>query len=377
MALPVGRTAKSFVGVALFILVGLTTTRPAAADAEGSAVEVVATGDPVATSAVEALVRELLNRLPVVIRWADAPHIDPREVLADRTPDPGVVARVWVDLSRPTEARLFVANGASDHFLVRVVPAGDGHIEVEREAVAQIVGFAVEALLAGSEIGVTREAAAKQILTEPTRVETPVPLPPRVPEPRSFRAGISGELGAFVGLRALGPGSASGVEPGLLAGLRRTGVSAIQPVLVAELQYEAPLDLLGNAVAVRLEGAGGRLDGGILARLGSRVSIRATVGLGADAIHAQPYTPSGSAFTARAPFWLGAMVATARLGVEAVVASPVSLFASGGCDLDMSGVSFPVTTNGSAEPNVVPWRVWPVAQFGVSVALDGSPPRLP
>ncbi len=375
MALPVGRTAKSFVGVAVFILVWLTT-RPAVADAERSAVDVVATGEPAATSAVEALVRELLNRLPVLIRWADAPHIDPREVLADRTPDPGVVARVWVDLSRPTEARLFVANGASDHFLVRVVPAGDGHIEVEREAVAQIVGFAVEALLTGSDIGVTREAAAKQILADPTRIETPVPVPRRAPEPRPFRAGVSGELGAFVGLRALGPGSA-GVEPGLLAGVRGKGAGAVQPVLVLEWQYEAPLDLLGNAIAVRLEGAGGRLHGGILARLGSRVSIQATVGLGADAIHARPYAPAGSAFVARAPFWLGAMVATAGLAVDVVVASPIALFASAGCELDMSGVSFPVTTNGSAEPNVVPWRVWPFALFGVNVSLEGNPSRLP
>jgi hypothetical protein len=67
---------------------------------------------------------------------------------------------------------------------------------------------------------------------------------------------------------------------------------------------------------------------------------------------------------------LGAAVATARVGIEVRVAASVSLFASAGFDLDMSGVSFPVSANGSTEPNAVPWRVWPVARLGASLSLS-------
>jgi len=374
VALPVGRTAKFFVGVFVSLLTALVAL-PASAE-ETRAVEVVATGAPSATSAVEALVRELLNRLPVAIRWVDAPHIDPREVLAHRVEDPGVVARVWVDLSRPAGARLFVANTASDHFLVRVVPAGDGHVEVEQEAVAQIIGFAVEAILAGGEIGVTRDVAVSQILTEPNRPEAAPPdVVPRV-DPFQ-RRGLSGEVGALVGLRALESGPAVGVVSGLVATMTGATGSVVQPLLVLELQYQAPVDLQANAVAVRLEGAGGILQGGLQARFGSRVSARAAIGLGADALYAQPHVPTGSLFSARGPFWIGPMIATARVGFEVVAVAPVSLFAVVGCDLDMSGVHFPVSDDGSAEPNVIPWRVWPVAQLGVSVSFPGSISRAP
>jgi hypothetical protein len=326
-------------------------------------VEVVATGEPGATEAVEALVRELLGRLPVAIEWAYAPHIDLHEVLAHRTTDPGVVARVWVDFSDLEAASVIVVAAATDRFLVRWVPTERGNIEVEQEAVAQIIGFTVEAILEGAEIGVTRDVAARQILAQPM-------AHPEQPPPLQHRVGASEELGAFVGLRAIGPGPAVGIDPGLLFALSGPREALVRPLLVAELQYEAPVDLEANDVAVRLEGVGGTLQGGIEARLASRLSLRATAGLGADAIHAQPQATTGSAFAARGPFWLGAAVATARVGIEVRVAASVSLFASAGFDLDMSGVSFPVSANGSTEPNAVPWRAWPVASLGASVSLS-------
>jgi hypothetical protein len=376
VAPPLGHTAKSFFSTFVLVL-GICIPAPAAADVERQAVEVEATGDPSETSAVEALVRELLNRLPVAIRWTDAPHIDPQDVLAQRPAGQGVVARVWVDLSDPAGANLVVADAASDRFLVRLVPAVSGHLEVEQEAVAQIIGFAVEAILAGSDIGATRDVAARQILT-----------PPRVPEggpeqhavarvqlPR--RESVSGELGAFVGLRALGAGPVLSFDPGLVAVASGPNRWPVRPILLLELQYQAPLYLQGNAVEVRLQEAGGSLQGGVEARLGSRVSFRGAAGLGANALYAQPRAATSSAFKAREPFWLGAMVATARVGIEVAMTRQISLFASAGCDLDMSGIRFPVSDNGSSQPNVVPWRVWPLAYMGISVGLAGDSRGLP
>src|ERR1700733_2383135 len=186
-------TARSLIAVGSLALVALIP-RPAIAGAEPETVEIVATGERTATSAVEVLVRELLKRLPVVIRWASAPEIDPRDVLARRTADSVLAARVWIDLSDRTGARLFVANAASDHFLVRLVPAEEGHREVEEEAVAQIIASSVEAILAGGEIGVTREVAVRQMAIEPRRdeaVQSSTAPSPQASRPPSREGGFS------------------------------------------------------------------------------------------------------------------------------------------------------------------------------------------
>lgn len=376
MELPLGRAVKSLLVTFVFIL-ACPIAPTAAADGERRAVEVVATGEPRATSAVEALVRELSKRLPVVIVWVEAPRIDLHDVVARRVTDPAVIARVWVDLSDPDAAHLFVADAASDHFLVRTVPAEEGHIEVEHEAVAQIIGFAVEAILDGAEIGVTRDVAVRQILAQPAPAGVPQAEPgsSSVRPPASLRDSLSVELGALVGLRAYGQGPAIGVGPGLLFAVGVSTSRVVRPLFILEVQYEAPANLQANEVAVRLESLGASLQGGLEARVGPRVFVRAAGGLGADALYAQPHAAAGSAFSARGPFWLAAAVATVRMGVEVVVARPVSLFVSAGCDVDLSGVTFPVSENEASEPNVVPWRAWPVASLGVSVSLDKSPRR--
>jgi hypothetical protein len=68
---------------------------------------------------------------------------------------------------------------------------------------------------------------------------------------------------------------------------------------------------------------------------------------------------------------------TARVGFEVAVAAPVFLFGSAGFDVDLSGVRFNVSDNGAAEPNVVPWRVWPVGYLGIGFRLDGAHARAP
>jgi hypothetical protein len=373
-----GFAARPFFSTFALILGTCIIPPSAVADVERPAVEVAATGDPSATSAVEALVRELLSRLPVVIRWTDAPRIDPHEVLEQRPAEPGVVARVWVDLSDPAAAHLVVADAAGDRYLVRLVPAVNGHVEVEQEAVAQIIGFAVEAILAGSDIGATRDVAARQILTPPDGPDrSPQKHAAAQVRPPRRREGVSGELGAFVGLRNLGGGPSLSLDPGLVAVASGPKGWSVGPVLLLELQYQAPLYLEGNAVEVRLQETGGSLQGGVQAHLGSRVSIRGVGGLGAEAFYAQPRAATGSAFKARDPFWLGAMVATARVGIEVAMTQQISLFAWAGCDFDMSGIRFPVSENGSSQPNVVPWRVWPLSYMGISVSLSGDSRGLP
>jgi hypothetical protein len=371
----VTRAAGSLMAVAVLLSAALLP-RSAAADTDTDAhtVEIVATGEKTSTSAVEALVRELLKRLPVTIRWAFAPEIDPRDVLAPRMADSGLAARVWVDLSQRTGARLFVANAASDHFLVRLVPAEQGHEEVEEEAVAQIIGSAVEAILAGGEIGVTREVAVRQIAVEPP----PSVRTPSSPSPRSAsRDGISGSLGAFVGLRALGAGPLIGATPGFVGTIVGPRRWAVQPRLALELQYDAPFDAQAQAVAVQFEGGGASLQPGFQIHVGARVALQASTGLGAEALHVRSHAAQGSAFVARGPFWAAAAVATVRVAVEVAVAGPISLFGSAGFDVDLSGVEFNVNDNGSTEPNVVPWRVWPIARLGASFSLEGAHPRAP
>jgi hypothetical protein len=346
------------------------------ARAEARSVEIVATGDENATSAVESLVRELLRDLSVEIRWTRAQSIDPREVLSRRAADVGLVARVWVDLSDPLGARLFVANATSDHFLVRIVPAskGDEDKKVESEAVAQIVSSAVEALLAGGKIGVTREVAVRQVegkLGVGPRLAEPPPAEPGPPADGTVPGRFSGEVGAFFAFRGLGAGPVVGLEPGLIGTLAAPRRWLLRPILILALQYDAPRDWQTDTVGVRLEGGGGSVQAGLRTQLAKRVSLQASVGLGPEGMHVEPLANAG--FSPKPPFWLVAAILTARIGVEVALSGPLSLFAMTGCDVDMSGVQFNVADGGTLTSNVVvPWRVWPVALLGASLALGGD-----
>jgi hypothetical protein len=359
--------------------------------AESPNVEIIATGDEAATSAIQSLVRDLLRDRSVAIRWTEAPSIDPREVLSRRAADSGLVARVWVDLSDPLGARLFVANAASDRFLVRIVPTAKGDLDkkIENEAVAQIVSSSVEALLAGGTIGVTREVATRQVegrlappaVAEPPPAEpppgssrSPLDAPSTTPRPSGpgDAAAIAGEVGAFFALRGLGTGPVVSLEPGLTATLEAPRRWPVRPILILALQYDAPHDWTAATVGVRLEGAGGSVQAGLRAALGPRVSLQASIGAGPEGIHVTPQPAASAGFRPESPFWVAAAILTTRIGVEVRLAGRLSVFSMAGCDVDTSGVQFNVNDRGKLSSDVVPWRVWPVVLLGASYALGAD-----
>lgn len=359
---------------ASMVAAGMTASERARAEAPG--VEIVATGNETATSAVESLVRELLRDLEVEIHWTRAPSIDPREVLSRRAPDAGLLARVWVDLSDPLGARLFIANATSDHFLVRLVPAtkGDDDRKIENETVAQIVSSSVQALLAGGNIGVTREAAVRQV----ELVAPPPPAPDVIhvePRPRTGSTvlrDLSGEVGAFLALRGLGTGPILSLDPGLMGTLAAPRRWPVRPILILALQYDAPRDWQTHTIGVQLEGAGGSVQAGVRTQLGARVSLQASVGLGPEGIRVEPQAVPNAGFSPKSPFWVAAAMLTTRIGVEVLLAGPLSAFAMVGGDVDISGVQFNVNDNGTLSSDIVPWRIWPVALLGANLALGGD-----
>jgi hypothetical protein len=363
---------------ASMVAAGITASE--GARAEAPSVEIVATGDETATSAVESLVRELLRDLAVEIHWTRAPSIDPREVLSRRPPDVGLLARVWVDLSDPLGARMFIANATSDHFLVRIVPAtkGDDDKKIENEAVAQIVSSSVQALLAGGNIGVTREAAVRQVeLVAPPPVPDVIHVEPRTRPGSTVLRELSGEVGAFVALRGLGTGPILSFDTGLMGTLAGPRRWPVRPILILALQWDAPRDWQTHTIGVQLEGAGGSVQAGVRTQLGARVSLQASVGLGPEEIRVDPQAVPNAGFNPKSPFWVAAAMLTTRIGVEVLLVGPLSAFAMAGGDIDTSGVQFNVNDNGTLSSDVVPWRIWPVALLGASLALGGDPAPAP
>ena len=177
-------------GILCLICPGLARALESA-PANARVAHVVASGEAEDTAAVEGVVRELVARLPIELRWSTASGIDIGQVLAQHAPDGQVAARAWLDLSNPRRARIYVANAQDNRYVVRIVPLSDGYDEVGREVIGHIVEFALDAFLSGAPVGVSREVAERQV-TEEADTGQPATPPGSSVGPEKQTCGSSG-----------------------------------------------------------------------------------------------------------------------------------------------------------------------------------------
>jgi hypothetical protein len=368
--------ARSFlllVGIVGFARVGSAGER-APVPTEDKVVSVVVSGDRSTTAGVEVVVRELVARLPVALEWSQASGIDPGQVLAERAPDARVVARAWMDLSDPKRARIYVANASSGRFLVRVVPLRDGYDEVAREVLGHIIESAVDAFLAGRDVGVTREMAEREVGHAP---DSAPPLVPPSPPPRP-KAEVS---------EATGIGFALSYQATDVGGFKATMHGPAVAFLAAfptgqklrvstsaTLHYRVPMHWDSPSVGARFDGGTARLGAGVESDISRRASIRGQLGFGVDVAHLEPYVEAGSTATAGAPLWVTSAIASASLTLEAQLSSRVRWLFGVGCDVDLSGPFYFVANDAGTGSTTVlsPWIVRPVVAIGV-VFRPGDP----
>jgi hypothetical protein len=368
------------------LLVGTTTARAEpSSDPEPSrpsVVQIVATGAPGTTSALEQLVRELVSELPIELEWSVSRAIDPRQVLARRTGDRSALVRAWVDLSDQTRAKIYVANGESERFIVRFVPEPNGYDAVAREALGQILESSIAAFVAHADAGISHEDAVREVaqenselLVEDPRERPPAPPPPSPPAPGPgprFDVGLAYQgavldSGPIVLQHGVAVISGAAFDVGGVGGPLRLAVRG-------SVGYRAPAQWDGQSIALRLSGATARLAVGIVADATRRLSLGVVLGGGLDVVSVDPLsrtegTQAHPSTQNVEPFL--SLMATARLRL----AGPLGLFLGLGTDFDLSHPRYGVEGMEGADgltPVFTPWVVRPTAVLGLLAEFGGT-----
>jgi hypothetical protein len=365
----VGVKSRAVRCVVLLVVTGcwflLSSLVQAAGNAQPQTVEVIAAGDGPTTSALETGIRESLAQRSIELRWSLAESIRARDVLQQHAAAAPLLARIWLDARAADRAMLYVVNTSSDRFLLRVVPLEAGYDEVARESLGNIVESAIDALLAGGQIGVSREQAEAQVVREIGPLEPAAPPPPK-DEPATPAADPAPLLDMFaVSYRAETLHGVAAFRHGPELSAAFGGNGAAQPALFTFLSagYRLPSTWSAEPLAARLDGAGFRALFGLRGASGALV-LRAALGVGIEALRVEAQT--SSAFAAREAQWLAAPIVAALSGAELHLSGSYSLFFAASAEFDAAGNHFDVVDDQAITHSLTPWRLRPLALLGIA-----------
>jgi hypothetical protein len=332
-----------------------------------SVVEIVATGEPRTTEALDQLVRELVAPLRVELEWSNTPTIDPRQVLARRADDERVLVRAWVDLSDDSRAKIYVANGGSERFIVRFVPEPNGYDAVAREALGQILESSIAAFVASNDAGIPRADAVREVAHE---ARVAVDEPPSKPRPRGVSLPPRMDAGLAYQMSILDTGPI--VQHGVTA-LFDLALPWERPVRFASWAsagYRAPASFEGSDIGVSLSSVPLRLVAGIEGTITPRFSIRALAGAGADVVFiapiaVSPETRAATTSTTVVPVFTVMGAADIRLTVA------TALLVGVGYDVDLSRQRYDVARDQGPAPAWTPWVAHPTVLVGFLLGFEG------
>jgi hypothetical protein len=330
-------------------------------------VEITITGDGRDTLALEQLVRELVASLPIELEWSVSPAIDPRQVLARRVDDRHVLVRAWVDVSDTKRAKIYVANGGSERFIVRFVPEPNGYDAVAREALGQIIESSIAAFVASSDAGIPRDDALRDVAHEEPAVvpEAPKPRPSPAPRPSPrFDVGVAYRGALLDGA----PVAQHGVDG--VVGLALPGGRVARFASWANVGYRAPATWDGPNIGVSVSGVAARIAAGVELDVTQRFSVRVLAGGGLDVVFIDPVpvtaaTSAASSTTDVVPILTSMATGQVRLGGR------MALFAGLGCDFDLSRPRYDVAREQGLTPAWTPWVARPTVLAGILVGFGG------
>ncbi len=345
-------------------LLGLVLAGPAGAE-ERRAVQLGLSGPSDRLDRVELALGDLLGRLPIAVATSRTQALDLRSVVEPPSSREAADVRVWVDVTAPDQATLYFTDASWERILIRRFPLTKDLDEVEREELAQIVRSAVEALLGGAKIGITRDEARAELFPPEPSTPPPVearPLPPKIakpPPPPSWRL----EPGAFY--EGTPYASALWQGPGLSLDVGAPGVPSLGAR--STLGYRAPILLEDEVLGVRLQALTARVMGQ-LAWSPEPLGLRAAAGPGLDLTHVDPRRVGDRGAPAPAS-WDPVPVMRGELGASwAFGALRTGLFA--GAEGDWVATRHVAQRDGAKRTLISPARIRPF--FGVSLTARGE-----
>jgi hypothetical protein len=331
-------------------------------EAERAAVEVRIAPGGEGEERLRTVLDELLSRLPVHVSYSVESAVNPHEIVTPVSGAPAAVARVWVDLRSTKRATIYLVDERWERVLIRHVRVRDRTGEVTREEVAHIIEAAVEALLDGAQLGVTREEAHRELgLTTPERVAAPPPTPKPVE-----RAHVG--IGAFYELQTWSFDEPLFHGPGV-ALYGDTGSSNLRLGLWLSTQLRLPVEIEREPIGLHVQSGNFRLLGSLKVPISSKIWFRAGLGGGLDFVDIEPRVEENPSFRADPARLTLVPIARSMVFVGYALGERANAFLSLAADLDLIKTRYFVQRGESSETVFAPWRLRPALVVGVAADL--------
>lgn len=336
---------------------------------------VVVAGTDEEVSLTRASVAEQLDRLGVRADTERKAAVHAEEVVSVPAADDTTIARAWIDFGSPDETILYVADREGSRLLVRRFPSR-GRAEIAREAAMAALQTAVDALLHGGQIGISREEARTE-LGLPPEPPAPTPTPPPVPAPvavppqkkasppvekprTTLGLGLAYEIGGYAD---------ESLEHGPVVSLSIARPIAGRPSsLTLTGKYRLPINTTVDPVTLRVESGAFRLMAGTQLVRAWPFDVRASLGGGIDVLRADPglvHIVDATLVPITRVDGVGRALITAH--------APLSIFPQAALELSVGVDVAPWTrpfsiARGSEQSTLLsPWTVRPVLMLGLTV----------
>jgi hypothetical protein len=299
-----------------------------------------------------------LGALDRPIRWSSLDELDLAQV-TERPAEEGVAppARVWVDCSDPTRARLYFADWTSERFLLRDVPTPDGLSALSLETIAQMIETSLSALTADRTAGMTRVEMGRALGERP---EAPAPRVEALP-----RTSLAPALGAFYAAQAFAEDWPIEEGPGVAAELRQsTGRARLGGWLTG--QYQLPATIDDGFAGVRVDTFAIRAGVEIGTPVATDAVAIGRIGVGGDVIHVAPRpADAADAVLEKEKFYWDSMVQFAT-GLQVRLNPHLELDVAILIDVDLVLRHYDVQVGGATTRLATPWLVRPGLLAGLS-----------
>jgi hypothetical protein len=269
---------------------------------------------------------------------------------------PGVRARVWLDLKTPNQAKVLFATGDQVPTAGRVVPTA---AHIDQVAAAEIAEIILSALMAPEG---ALAAAAPPGQRPPQLSAAPPPSAPRETWHRS--------LGIFGAAQAWARGAAAVPEVGLSVLLEWRPLAATwSRGIWSTLRYRPSFQPADSPLRLRVRGGEAEVLGVLAHRMGGRGTLGLAAGIGLDARLPDATTPAGTTLANEQPVRELAVFLRTALRFDLAVGGPLSLFAALAVDVFPLQARLLVRQSGAARAVFTPWPLRPGALAGASLVF--------
>ena len=353
-----GRWAPSVVLVGLASMQGAAPAQPRPRDGAGAARLVtlaVSTETDEDVTQIVAYLRPLLEMRGFVLAVQRVDSLpSPAEPLRS-APQPGLRARVWLDLRTPSEAQVLFAAGDQPATARRPVATAG---RIDQVAAAEIAEIILAALLApeGALAAATPSGERAAQLAA-------------MPAPAHQRGTWQGSVGILGAAKSWADNAVAVPEVGLSVLLEwRPAAATWSRALWSTVRYRPPFGPAQGPLGARVRGG----EGDVLVVLARRVgggSLGLAAGVGVDARFADATPPAGTALVNQQSSRDLAVFLRTGLRFDLRLTGPLSLFAAPTLDLFPLQGRLLVRQSGAARPIFTPWPLRPGVLAGASFAF--------